>query len=194
MKPAVPDESIYAIERPCGQLMKYYVLGLLVTVPLFPILIVPAYFRYHTMRYRFDAEGISMRWGILFRREIILNYSRIQDIHLTSNIVERWLGLARIQIQTAAGSGEAEMTLEGLREFEAVRDFLYSKMRGMKERGVGATPATSAATSGIALNDATATELLATLREVTSELRAIREHLESKPAVATKTPPLLPPQ
>ena len=40
------------------------------------------WFRYHTMRYRFDAEGVSMSWGILFRREVLLNYSRIQDIHL----------------------------------------------------------------------------------------------------------------
>ena len=58
-----------------------------------------------------------MRWGILFRREITLTYARIQDIHLTSNLVERWLRLARIQIQTASASASAEMTLEGLHEF-----------------------------------------------------------------------------
>jgi putative membrane protein len=45
-----------------------------------------------------------MRWGILFRREISLTYARIQDIQLSSNLVERWLGLAKIQLQTASGS------------------------------------------------------------------------------------------
>lgn len=35
------------------------------------------YFRYHTMRYKFSDDGVSMRWGILFRREIIVNYARI---------------------------------------------------------------------------------------------------------------------
>jgi len=32
-----------------------------------PVVLPMLYFRYHTMRYRFDAEGIRMCWGILFR-------------------------------------------------------------------------------------------------------------------------------
>jgi len=78
--------DISAIERPSPQLLKYYLLTSLVTGPLFPIVFLPQYFKYYTLRYRFDDEGISMRWGILFRREIVLNYARIQDIHLRSNI------------------------------------------------------------------------------------------------------------
>src|SRR5262245_17305032 len=83
------------------------------------------------MRYRFDEDGIHMRWGILVRREIMLNYARIQDIHLQSNIVERWLGLARIEVQTASGGSDTEMTLEGIPDPGAMRDFLYSRMRGV---------------------------------------------------------------
>jgi membrane protein YdbS with pleckstrin-like domain len=122
--------DVFKIERPAPALMKYYLLVCLLTGPLFVIFIIPSYFRYHTLRYRFDREGISMRWGILFRREINLTYTRIQDIHLTSNLIERWLGLARIQVQTASGSSSAEMTIEGLHEFGQVRDFLYARMRG----------------------------------------------------------------
>ena len=128
--------DVFKIERPAPTLMKYYLLVCLMTGPLFVILIIPSYFRYHTLRYRFDREGISMSWGILFRRQINLTYTRIQDIHLTSNIVERWLGLARIQVQTASGSSSAEMTIEGIHEFEHVRDFLYARMRGhSQEKG-----------------------------------------------------------
>jgi len=188
MRSSVPDETIYTIERPCRQLMTNYCLQCLLTGPLFPIFIIPSWFHYHTLRYKFDAEGISMRWGILFRREVILNYSRIQDIHLVSNLIERWLGLARIQIQTAAGSAAAEMTIEGLREFEAVRDFLYSKMRGMKERGTASAPAASrASTAG--LDDANAAELLATLREVAGELKAVRELLANQQTPPGASPP-----
>ena len=93
-----------AIEHPDKALWTYYLLRCVVIPPLFPILVLPSYFRYHTMRYKFTEEGISMSWGILFRHEVILNYARIQDIHLRSNIVERWLGLARILVQTASGS------------------------------------------------------------------------------------------
>ena len=146
--------------------MSYYTLACLVFPPAFPFLILPAYFRYHTMRYRFTDEGISMSWGILFRRETIINYARIQDIHLRSNFVERWLGLARVLVQTASGNASAELTLEGLKEFEAVRDFLYERMRGVKDP-VKAAPAPTAAGPGHS-------ELAAALREVAAELRATR--------------------
>ena len=162
--------DVRSIQRPAPALMKYYVLSSLVLGPLFFVMLIPLYFRYHTMRYTFDDEGISMRWGILFRREITLTYARIQDIHLTSNFVERWLGLARIQIQTASASASAEMTLEGLHEFEMVRDYLYSKMRGVRSGGAGSQSAIPPADS----------DLAAALREVAAELRAVREALEKR--------------
>jgi putative membrane protein len=181
-KPAPFDPAaILAIERPHPKLMTYYFICCLLTLPLFPILILPHYFRYHTMRYKFDAEGVSMRWGILFRREVLLNYSRIQDIHLQSNFIERWLGLGRVLIQTASGSATAEMTIEGLLEFEAVRDFLYTKMRGAKEKGASAgAPSAAAVPGGTILDPATAAELITTLRAVGEEVRALREAIERK--------------
>ncbi|MSU24805.1 MAG: PH domain-containing protein [Opitutus sp.] len=171
-----PDESaIFAIERPHPSLFTYYWLSLLVFPPLLPIMILPLYFRYHTMRYKFTAEGVSMSWGILFRREIILNYARIQDIHLRANFVERWLGLGKLLVQTASGSSAAELTIEGLKEFEAVRDFLYSKMRGVKDHVPPAASA-PAATATLA-NGGTTDELAAALRETASALRAVHEEL-----------------
>ena len=174
------DESaIFAIERPSPNLFTYYLLSSLVLGPFFIFPLIPLYFRYHTLRYRFDEEGISMRWGILFRREINLTYARIQDIHLRSNFVERWLGLARVEVQTASGSSGAEMTLEGLLEFEVIRDYLYVRMRGAHSRGAGAWAAAASA-ADVAVAPAVADELATTLREVTAELRAVREALERR--------------
>jgi putative membrane protein len=169
------DRQIFAITRPAPELMTYYLLSSFLLGPLFFIPLIYLHFRYRTMQYEFDEEGISMRWGILFRREITLTYARIQDIHLTSNIVERWLRLARIQIQTASASASAEMTLEGLHEFEAVRDFLYTKMRGVRGPAVasGAAAASAAGTSN-------EHDLASALREVATELRAVREALEKR--------------
>src|ERR1051325_2347885 len=104
MSPQPVPEHIARVERPCPELLTFYVLKAISTVFAAPLTLLLLYFRYHTMRYRFDAEGIHMKWGILMRREIMLNYSRIQDIQLRSNVIERWLGLARIEIQTASGS------------------------------------------------------------------------------------------
>ena len=171
-------EGIFRIERPDGSLMTYYVLASLVAGPFLPFVLVPLYFRYHTMRYRFSEEGVSMRWGILFRREINLTFARIQDIHLTSNFVERWLGLARIQIQTASGSAKAEMTIEGLREYEAIRDFLYARMRGLRTGAGGRGPASAAtAAAGGNVSGESVAEISAALRELAGELRGVRRAL-----------------
>jgi putative membrane protein len=176
--PSLTPEEIFRIERPDASLMSYYVLASLAAGPFFLFLLIPLYFRYHTMRYDFSDEGVSMRWGILFRKEINLTFARIQDIHLTSNFVERWLGLARIQIQTASGSAKAEMVIEGITEVRALRDFLYSRMRGAK--GLAATDAVrkDVPRSGAAPS----AEVASILREAVAELRAIRTAVERRSA------------
>jgi putative membrane protein len=177
--PSLNPEEIFRIERPDASLMSYYVLASLVAGPFFLFVLIPLYFRYHTMRYGFSEEGVSMRWGILFRKEINLTFARIQDIHLTSNFVERWLGLARIQIQTASGSAKAEMVIEGVTEYRTLRDFLYSRMRGAK--GLAAIPAVR---KDVVQTHATpSTEVASILREAVAELRAIRTAVERGPAV-----------
>jgi membrane protein YdbS with pleckstrin-like domain len=164
------EQRVCAIERPHRKLLHYYLIRSLLLGPLFFLIFIPLSFRFRTLRYRFDPEGISMRWGVLFRREINLTYARIQDIHLRSGIIERHLGLARIEVQTASGSAKAEMTIEGLLEFEEVRDYLYLQMRGVGEKA-GAARAAGAES---------APELANVLRDVTSELRGLREDLRSK--------------
>jgi len=142
--------------------MTYYVLQAIAANVALPFVFPYLYFRYHTMRYRFDTDGIHMKWGIIFRREVLLNYSRIQDIHLRSNLIERWLGLARIEIQTASGSATSNMTLEGMEDPEDMRDFLYSRMRGTREEKSGSA----------------SDPVAAVLQEVAGELREIRRLVE----------------
>lgn len=170
MSESADDTAIFSIARPDPSLWTYYLLCSLPALPLAPVLLLYHWFRYTTMRYRFSADGVSMSWGILFRREIILQYARIQDIHLRSNLVERWLGLSRVLVQTASGNAAAEMTLEGLKNFEAVRDFLYSRMQGVKDSPTAAT--ISASNRG---DQATPAELAAILREVAAEIRELRQ-------------------
>ncbi len=164
--------AVLSIERPDPALWTYYLISSLGFLFLFPIVAIVLTFKFRTLRYKFTDEGVSMSWGILFRRETIINYARIQDIHLRSNLIERWLGLARILVQTASGSSGAEMTIEGVKEYEAVRDFLYLKMRGVGEPSASSTPGPkeSAVPPGVA----------AALLEVARELRETRKLLEMR--------------
>jgi putative membrane protein len=173
-----------SITRPQPALMTYYTITAAMTLIGFPIVILPLYFKYHTLRYRFDDKGIAMTWGILFRREIYLTYRRIQDIHVTRNLVERWLGLASVAVQTASGSSGAEMTIEGVAQPEQLRDFLYRKMRGahddeLHHAPVGGAAALPAVSGGA---DAEALELLRAIRDEVRRLRAASERAQGSGA------------
>ena len=154
------------IVRPAPILLRYYILCSLLLGPFFWIALLPLFFKYETLRYRFDDEGVSMSWGILFRREVYLTYRRIQDIHLTRNIVQRWMGLATVSIQTAAGSALPEMSIEGILQAAELRDFLYGKMRKGEEAAAPGGPVSAGAPGP-------ADEALVLLRDIRDALRAI---------------------
>jgi len=166
-----PDRSFdpTKITRPSPVLLNYYVVttavATLCIIPLTIIALLPNLFKYRSLRYRFDDEGVSMAWGVLFRREINLTYRRIQDIHVTRNLFQRWMGLATVAIQTASGSSAPEMSIEGILEVDRLRDYLYSKMRGARgEVEDGATADVSEP----------ADDALRLLNEIRDELVALR--------------------
>ena len=163
MQPSGFDPS--AVTRPAPVLLRYYLVIALFSTVAFPAVFLPLYFRYHTLRFRFDGEGISISWGILFRREVHLTYRRIQDIHVTRNLLQRWMGLATVEIQTAAGNASAEIKVEGVLEADALRDFLYMKMRGAREDEEDATALPSSESSD---------EVLTLLREIRDGVRGLR--------------------
>ena len=158
-------DDIKEITRPSKKLLWQLILTSVLTGPMAPIVFLPLYFKYRTLQYRFDDEGVSMSWGYFWRREIHLTYARIQDIHLSRGLLERWLGLGTILVQTASGSAAAEMAIIGLPQFEDVRDFLYRHMRGAQEDVAEDAGASDART------------ILMT--EIRDELRAIRTRLEA---------------
>ena len=152
-----------SITRPHDSLLKYYLLVSIPALIAFPIVFIRLFVRFKTLRYSFDDEGVSMSWGLLFHNEVYLTYRRIQDIHVTRNIVERWMGLAKVPIQTASGASGATMNIEGIRNPEPLRDFLYARMRGARAEFEEETSTPEAAD--------TALVLLSEIRDLLRELR-----------------------
>lgn len=171
--------KIFSLSAPDPELWTLYIIRAVLTGPGMIVLLPYLYFRYHTLRYTFDEEGIHMRVGILFRREVNLTYARIQDIHLRSGVLQRWLGLADIQIQTASGSSDAELIIEGFKEFEGIRDFLYTRMRGYHPARLTADATPEPAARTTAPNDTTA-EMVQLLGNIRDELRQTRELLQER--------------
>ena len=170
------DASIRAIRRPHPNLLWLYLLQAMATLIAFPFVFLPLFFKYHTLRYTFDDEGVSAAWGFLFRREIFLTYRRIQDIHVSRNLIERWLGIGKVEIQTAAGSSSAELALEGMEHWDQVRDYLYRRMRGT---GSSSDAGELAANQTGQEAASTANETVALLRAITEDIDAVRRAVEA---------------
>lgn len=126
------------------------------------------YVRFRTLRYRWDDDGVTRQWGLLFRRESFLSYKRIQDAKVSQGVVERVFGLGTITIETAASGNDAgKDSIEGIREFQLVRDFLYERMRGQG----GSTTAKKAEGPS---------EELALVNSIRDEMRALRVAVEGR--------------
>jgi len=169
--------------RPIPALATYYIIASLLTVPLFPFVVTPLLFKYKSLRYKFDDEGVTMSWGILFKKEVYLTYRRIQDIHVSRGILQRQFGLATVSVQTASGTSGAQMAIDGIGDPQGLRDFLYGKMRGSRgethpeptKESVASDSTPNASTAGHPASPSQADEALALLREVLDEVRAIRQ-------------------
>ncbi|MBN1866920.1 PH domain-containing protein [Candidatus Sumerlaeota bacterium] len=173
----IDESAIYAIARPHPNLLIQYFLWSLSTI--IPISFIPLFLKYYTLRYRFDSQGVSMSWGFFFRQEIHLTYARIQDIHLSRGVIERWLGIGTLAIQTASGSAGAEMTIPGLTQYEAVRDFLYQRMRGHHRADTPTRASALSETVPASVSAQDRDEAVSLLREIRADLRAIRQATSS---------------
>ena len=129
---ATLEKRVHLITRPEPALLWMYFLTSLALLCAAPIALIPLYFRYHTLWYRFEPSGVSMGYGILFRKEMQLTYARMQDIHLSQNILERWLGIGTVTVQTAGSGAAGNLMIVGVKDFEGIRNYLYAMMRGVR--------------------------------------------------------------
>lgn len=165
------EQKVYSITRPNSKLALLYFIRSLAGLFAFPIILAPLLCKYISLRYKFEKEGIGASWGVLFHKQVFLTYGRIQDIHVSRGLIERWLGLGTVEIQTAAGNAGAELSIVGVEEVELIRDFLYTKMRGVR----GETTHEAVLTEPSAPSEA-----LILLQDIRNELREIRVQMQAR--------------
>ena len=173
--PVIPPK----IDRPSPALLTYYVLSSLLTLPAIVVVLPALWIRYQTLKYELQDSGIRMQVGLFFRKEVVVAFRRIQDIHVSRNIIQRWLGIASVSIQTASGNAMPEIVLEGMTDPDAIRDWLYERMRGAKGQ-------TTSSVAGDGIND-TGSIPIGDSDEATELLRGIRDNLAILVAKAKHT-------
>jgi membrane protein YdbS with pleckstrin-like domain len=115
------------------------IVGLFISLPiliifLFTVYWIPKY--YKSMNYKLTKDEMTWRRGVWFKNTGIVPYNRITNVDITQGPVSRSLGIAALKIQTAGYSGQttrtSEIRIEGVREFEEMREFIMEIVRGRK--------------------------------------------------------------
>jgi uncharacterized membrane protein YdbT with pleckstrin-like domain len=123
-------------------------------------------------------RSLRIRSGVVSLQEITMTFANIQGIQVNANPLERLLGLANVEVQSAGGGGSSAhgarlpghaAEFEGVDNAAAIRDLIVERLRLYRDSGLGEKtvetkepPALSAA------------------REVLQETRALRNSLASR--------------
>ena len=121
-----------------------------------------------TIRYKLTNDEVVWQRGVWFRQTGIVPYNRITNIDTIQGPISRMLGIAALRIQTAGYSGQqtrAEIGMNGIEQFDALRALLMSFIRGKK-------------TAAVETYEAEEKEVATGTGEIHRELVRIRELLE----------------
>jgi membrane protein YdbS with pleckstrin-like domain len=126
-------------------------------------------FYYRSLSYEIGDDQVIVRQGVLTRAVKHVPYRTVTNITVKRGLIDRWLGLGTLEIQTAGISGtqQAEQSLAGLTDPDEVYDLVVAQLHRFRG-GMAPTQAEMEAPGN-------ANETLAALL---AEVRAIREGLE----------------
>jgi len=83
------------------------------------LLLYGVYRRYRAWRYQERDEDLVVSRGVMFRRQSVVPYGRMQFVDVTAGPVERAFKLATVKLHTAAAASDAR--IPGLERDEAAR-------------------------------------------------------------------------
>lgn len=136
--------------------------------------------------YMVTDRSLRIRAGIATMRESTMSFANLQQVIVTQGPLERLLGIADVQVQSAGGgsvshekgAGDSLHTgvFHGVENANEIRDLILDRLRRYRESGLGDPDDPVAGPSDPAVAPATAPALIAA-REVLAEARALRQQL-----------------
>ncbi|QQS16183.1 MAG: PH domain-containing protein [Candidatus Moraniibacteriota bacterium] len=106
----------------------------IVVIPILTLIVsyVMELIWYKNYYFKFDSQGGIITEKVLSARTTHVYFNRVQNIDISQSIVERFLGLYEVTMETAAEStGDGSITVTGLKKenAEILRDFLLQKTK-----------------------------------------------------------------
>ena len=83
------------------------------------LLVFPVYRRFRAWSYQEREEDLVVSRGLMFRRQSVVPYGRMQFVDVTAGPIERVFKLSTVKLHTAAAASDAR--IPGLEKAEAAR-------------------------------------------------------------------------
>ncbi|MCA9339245.1 PH domain-containing protein, partial [Candidatus Saccharibacteria bacterium] len=76
-------------------------------------IITIAVLAYKNFSYEIDDTSFEKNYGILQKRTVTIPFEQIQNVNISRSLIEQFLGLASIDIETAGNSGTTKKSVVG---------------------------------------------------------------------------------
>lgn len=178
-----PENALFGVPHVLFPLALAIALLILVGLPLnFWVGLI-----YQNFTYELTDSDIVIREGVITRKTTVIPYGRIQDIRTERTLIERFLGLATLEIETAGSSKVASETLiPGIaNKNEVISEIMRMVEKAKSGDGLSGTGQQEKA-PGL---DAAMAEVLKELKTISSKLdtlgpqNGLRGHRREKPDV-----------
>ena len=115
----VPIVFIFLQNLDTGNLLRYLLIlaGSAVLILVVNTLVQVIIWAFYT--YRYEAGFLHIKSGVIFKKERSIKRERVQTVNIRRGIIQRLFGLASLQVETAGGGAESELSLTAVTLEEA---------------------------------------------------------------------------
>ncbi|MUV56559.1 PH domain-containing protein [Halogeometricum sp. CBA1124] len=131
---------------------------------------IPAFYR--SADYRLTDDELEYRRGVFFQQKTTVPYNRITNVNAAQGPLQRFVGAGSVGIHTAGFGGQtgAELTIDGVEDYEDIKDQILAKVRRREPQATESEDALERQASG--------TNVESDSQALLAELRTIRQLLE----------------
>lgn len=145
--------SLVAIVRTVGGNVAKDLPGVIaIAIAIVALSVVSSVITWRTRTWELTDAGIMLRSGLVTSRQLQVPYEHIHTVNMSSNLVERVLGLMTLDLDTGAASSEGEATrIRGLQAgmAEALREELFRRKAAvLADQGLDARAAAADTSAG----------------------------------------------
>lgn len=89
------------------------IFAIAISVVYFMLCFITAMITYNNFFFTIDSSGFEKDYGVFFKRHVGIPYEQIQNVNITRTILDRVLGIARLDIETAGSSNPRKKEVVG---------------------------------------------------------------------------------